>query len=267
LTSDIRPKALATIGSGALGPVLDQSLRTFRRFGARHGYDVVVGAGTEAGGRAPAWAKIPLIRRLLDVYAVVLWVDADAIILDDSVDPLTVVAPGSYQALVKHRWMGQEQPCTGVWLLRSTDRAKALLDALWADDRYAHEHPWEQAALMALLGYESIAPGIPGRPTCWTQGTQWLDGEWDEIPILTPGRELGPCRIRHYAANPNAVRRNQMRSDLHQIAAREGSGIGAAWHGALAGAGRARWRLVYATELPARARAMTRFRLRRGGRG
>ena len=81
-------------------PVLNQSLHTFRRFGERHGYDVVVGGEEAIADRAPAWSKIVLLRRLLESYDYVLWIDADAIILDDSVDPADLFGVEHYQALV-----------------------------------------------------------------------------------------------------------------------------------------------------------------------
>ena len=240
-----------------MAPVLEQSLPTFSEFAARHGYDVVVGADPAPPGRSPAWAKVPMIRSLLDRYEAVLWIDADAIILDGSADPMEVFDPLCYQALVRHRWLHYDQPCTGVWLLRRDERALGFLDALLAyDGPYRTQHPWEQAAAMLLLGYESVDPGRLGTPTDWMAGTQWLDEEWDRIPILEPGRRLAPCRIRHYAAVPNTIRRSQMRADRHELAARAASGPRRHWHRAAAALGRARWRFVYAPELPARLRRL-----------
>lgn len=241
-----------------MAPVLEQSLPTFMAFGKRHGYDVVVGSGREAADRAPAWAKVRLIRRLLDSYEFVLWIDADAIILDDSDDPADVLASGAFQAVVKHQWDGQEQPCTGVWLLRSGEEARRFLDALWDDGRYLNEHPWEQAVAMLLLGYRSVAPGIMGSPTHWMAGTQWLADEWDHIPILSPGRRLGQVRIRHYAACPNPVRRSQMRNDRREIEARSATGLARVWYRTSSSLGRARWRLVYAPERHIRLRKALR---------
>lgn len=254
-------KVLATIGSGPMAAVLREALPTFRDFADRHGYRLAVGEGGDAPGRSPAWAKVPFIRRLLDDHELVFWIDSDAIILDGSQDPASLVPADSYQAMVLNRWQGFESPCTGIWLLRGDDRAKAFVDAVWAAADYHQEHPWEQAVAMRLLGYQ-VWPARPVADTEWSAGTTWLaEEEWGRIPILDPGRRLEPCRIRHYAATPNHIRRNQMRADRHAIAAREGDGAAARWHRALALAGRARWRFVYAPERhrPLR-RATTRFR-------
>src|SRR5215213_1296778 len=139
-------------------PVLDQALPTFAEFAQRHSYDVVSWRTNEhARGRPPSWGKVRLLRGLLDRYDLVLWLDADAIILDSSVDPADLLAPDDYQALVCLHQFGQEFPTCGVWLLRSTPKAKAFLDAIWAKEEYVHDRYWEQAAALDLLGY-SIRP-------------------------------------------------------------------------------------------------------------
>ena len=239
-------KALATIGTGAMRPVLDQSLHTFRRFGERHGYDVVVGGEDVIEDRAPAWNKVLLLQNLLESYDYVLWIDADAIILDDSVDPVSLLGDGHYQALVRYRWNEEECACTGVWLLRSVEKARAFLDAVWkGGEGYVRLHPWEQAAAMRLLGY-SVDPDRFIAPTEWTNGTLWLANEWDTIPAFTLEHRLVQCKIRHYPRETNRVRRQQMRTDRHTmdaIAAR--SSAARTWHHLASWAGSMRWNLGY----------------------
>jgi galactosyl transferase GMA12/MNN10 family len=227
-------------------PVLDESLHTFRRFGERHDYDVIVGGEETISDRAPAWSKVALLRRLLETYDYVLWVDADAIILDDSVDPASLLGEQHYQALVRYRWNDEECACTGVWLLRSVERAVAFLDEVWSGgEGYLRRHPWEQAAVMRLLGY-SVDPDRFIGPTDWSDGTLWLDNEWDTIPAFTVGRRLAPCKIRHYARESNRIRQRQMRTDRHTIdAVRSGSPVARTWHHLASRAGLARWDLGY----------------------
>jgi hypothetical protein len=227
-------------------PVLDQSLHTFRRFGERHGYDVVVGGEEAIADRAPAWGKVVLLRNLLDAYDYVLWVDADAIILDDSVDPASLLGEQHFQALVSYCWNEEECACTGVWLLKKGERASAFLDAVWnGGDGYLQRHPWEQAAVMRLLGY-SVDPDRFVAPTGWSDGTLWLEDEWDTIPAFTVGRRLVPCRIRHYARESNRVRRRQMRTDRHAVEAESAESSAArTWHRLASRAGSIRWNLGY----------------------
>jgi hypothetical protein len=239
-------KALATIGTGAMRPVLDESLHTFRRFGERHGYDVIVGGEEAIEDRAPAWSKVVLLRRLLESYDYVLWIDADAIILDDSVDPASLLEEGHYQALVKYRWNEEECACTGVWLLRNVEKAVSFLDAVWnSGDGYLRIHPWEQAAAMRLLGY-SVDPDRFVAATEWTNGTLWLADEWDTIPAFTLKRRLVQCKIRHYARESNVVRRQQMRTDRHAMSAVSArSSAARTWHHLASWAGSIRWNFGY----------------------
>ncbi|MEO5679856.1 MAG: hypothetical protein ABIS47_09310 [Acidimicrobiales bacterium] len=234
-------KALATIGSGPMERVLDQALPTFAEFAERHRYDLVTCRTDEhAEGRPPSWGKVRLIRGLLDRYDVVLWLDADAIILDSSLDPADLLGPGDYQALVCLHQLGQEFPTCGVWLLRSTAKAKAFLDAIWTKEEFTLDRYWEQAAALDLLGY-TIRPANLVEPTEWTEGTLLLGEEWNRMPLIT--RTLDPCRIRHYAGERNVVRRRQMRTDNHVLAAQRSRGWLRRWHQSAAGGGLVRWRL------------------------
>lgn len=234
-------KALATIGCGPMEPVLDQALPTFAAFAERHSYDVISWRNNDhAKGRPPSWGKVRLLRGLLDRYDLVLWVDADAIILDSSADPADLLGPDDYQAMVCLHQLGQAFPTCGVWLLRSTPKAKAFLDAVWEKEEYIHDRYWEQAAALDLLGY-SIRPAHLIEPTVWSEGTLLLGEEWNCMPLIS--RSLSPCRIRHYAGERNAVRRRQMRTDRHVLAIPTARGWRRAWHAGAAAAGLLRWRL------------------------
>jgi galactosyl transferase GMA12/MNN10 family len=189
-----------------MGPLLDFSGRTFRWYAERHGYDFIIGSG-DARGRPPAWAKVPLLRRLLDSYEKVVWIDADAVILQIDLDIAEQLQPDDYQALVlNHRDEESIHPNTGVWVLRG-DRAKRFLDAVWAETTFIDHHLWEQAAAMRLLGYP-LQPGLAIEESRWTPGTRWLDDDWNN------GSGATPARIRHYAGQENKYRLRRMQIDL-----------------------------------------------------
>src|SRR4051812_34869921 len=146
-------KALVSYGTGPLGPVLDLALPSFREFAQRHGYEIVI-AQPDSAGRPLAWGKIRVIERLLENYDVVLWVDADAVFLDTSVDPNDVTPPDAFQALVRttsYPEYGTDSPCTGVWLLRAGDRSKRFLAEVWNRTEYINHQWWEQASVMDIL--------------------------------------------------------------------------------------------------------------------
>jgi hypothetical protein len=205
-------KVLATIGVGMMAPVLDATLPTFRKFASTHGYDLIIGDG-HAAGRPPAWGKVSLCRRLLDSYEQVLWIDADAIILQTDRDIASEMPGDAFQAMVSHStgW-SQEAPNAGVWLLRG-QRAAEFLDAVWAMDKYIDHNIWENGAVCELLGY-SIDPYHRVQASPWMDGTVFLDETWNRHYLLV-GLQQG--RIRHYAGMSNEFRRRRMlidRADL-----------------------------------------------------
>ena len=189
-------KILATIGVGPLAEVLAYVRPSLEAYARRHGYELVIGDGNEAEGRPLPWAKIGLMRHLLQEAHDVLWVDADALILDETVDIADELAPEAFQALVRHATQQGEIPNTGVWYLRG-QRARLFLDEVWQLDQY-RDHPWwEQAAVQHLLGYSAtIEADQPVRASTWMEGTQWLDPSWNAV---TPEIPLAGARIRHYA--------------------------------------------------------------------
>jgi hypothetical protein len=214
-------RALATIGTGALAPVLDLSLPRMQSFADRHGYDVVVGAG-DSDGRPPAWGKITLLRRLLDTYDAVLWIDADVLIVDELED-VPALRPGAFQGLVEQR-KRETVANTGVWSMRSCDESRSFLEAVWErSDRI--DHPWwEQAAVLDLLGYADVPNTKADPPTTrhqtrtpWYDATQFLPAEWN---CLYPPwmRDTDNPRFWHFAGMPNEDRITFMRIESRRRA-------------------------------------------------
>src|SRR3954453_11880108 len=100
----MQSRALATIGTGPHEKLLSYSGKTFVSYALKHGYEYVQGSGTMPEPRPSAWAKIPLLQHLLDAFDLVVWIDSDAIILDDSRDIASELHDDTWQAMVAHRW-------------------------------------------------------------------------------------------------------------------------------------------------------------------
>jgi hypothetical protein len=177
-------KALCSIGAGPHAALLAVSAPTFRAYGARHGYEVVTSREADPG-RPPAWAKIAMLRDVLEAFDLALWIDADAVIVDGREDIAADLDADKQFGLVRHG----EVPNTGVMLRRSGDYARSLLDVTWANTRYL-DHPWwENAALLDALGY--AVPRFSRlerlmrrrrrarRPSRWSAGLQFLPPEWN----------------------------------------------------------------------------------------
>jgi hypothetical protein len=223
-------KALCSIGSGPHEALLEISRPTFAAYAERHGYELITSTGSDPR-RPPAWAKVPMLREALASYDLVLWIDADAVIVDGSRDIAAELPPDRFLALVGH---GERRvPNTGVMLLRADGRAHDLLDAVWNATRLIHHPWWENAALADALGYdlpEALEPGLrgrllrllaragirelrpsaPARPSRFRAGTEFLPREWNSVYL---DRAAEP-RIVHCLAVPVEQRARDMRAAL-----------------------------------------------------
>jgi galactosyl transferase GMA12/MNN10 family len=222
-------KALCSIGAGPHAELLEISRPTFAGFAERHGYELITSTES-APGRPPAWAKVPMLREAIESYELVLWIDADAVIVEGGRDIADELVPDRDLALVRHRRGGQLIPNTGVMVLRGTGLSRDLLDRMWNATRFV-DHPWwENAALVDALGYDlpgaldrglrgrvhrlaarlghELRPCAPARPSPYLARTQFLPVEWNSVPhdraehpriVHFPGVGLEE-RARHMAA-------------------------------------------------------------------
>lgn len=180
-------------------------------YGARHGHSVHAEC-RPAGGRPPAWRKIELLRSLLDRgHEAVLWVDAEAVILRTDADIAAELRPGKDLYLVQHRtpqFPGQAVPNTGVMLVRDSAWTRSLLARIWERTEYLHHPWWENAALIAIMGYGSLLGDVPHSPNSAVMARiGFLDEAWNAIPGISGCENPIIC---HYAGHPRDVRRAEM---------------------------------------------------------
>ena len=170
-----------------------------------------------------------MLRDALASHDVVLWIDADAVIVDGTRDIADEPAPDRFLGLVRHG----EVPNTGVMLLRAGNLARDLLDRTWSATRLIHHPWWENAALLDALGYDlpgALEPGLrgrgqrlaarlagreprrfrPARASPFTEGTQFLPLEWNSVYLHQAGRP----RIVHCLGVPVEQRMRDMRAAL-----------------------------------------------------
>jgi hypothetical protein len=174
-------RALATF---AVGPqhslMLEVALPRFREYAARHGLSVVADRIPDL--RPASYAKIPLLLDLLREHESVLWLDADVLVTDLSLDLESTVPPGEMHALCTHRTGEGLVPNCGVWLVRR--HARPLLErVLAAHERFRSHKWWEQAAVIELLAE------FPA----WPLAAEW---NWHPHDEDRPGR----ARFRHFAS-------------------------------------------------------------------
>jgi hypothetical protein len=176
-------KALCSIGSGPHEALLEISRPTFAAYAERHGYELITSTDSDPR-RPPAWAKVPMLREALGSYELVLWIDADAVIVDGSADIADELEADRFLGLVRHGELGV--PNTGVMVWRSGEPARELLDRAWNATRFIHHPWWENAALLDALGYDfprfnrlDRVLRRRFRAAQQVSGVQFLSGEWN----------------------------------------------------------------------------------------
>jgi hypothetical protein len=216
-------KTIVSCGLGASSDGLALAQPTWHAFAALHGWQVAaLDRPQYAGNRQEAKStKLSLIREALANADVVLWLDADAMIIDPSVDIVGSFYEGDFQAFALEHFSNRFNPNTGVWLLRNREETWRFLEAVEAvqlPERYVWE---DQARVMATLGWQLVPMphGVkPVHPSPYLARTGWLSPEWN---VISPEHQMlnSTVRIRHFAGQANA-RRPMMLQQLAELVRR-----------------------------------------------
>ena len=199
---------LCTIASGPHRELFELARPSFEVFSALHGYELFVSHDDLGAGRPPAWGKVVLLRKLLDSYDRVVWVDSDAVIVNPSADIFVGLSRWTPLGLVVHRYGGLEVPNAGVMAILSCRWAKRFLDRVWAAERFVNHKWWDNAAVIELLGYDVSSPQrSTRRQTLNRRRVRELDLAWNSIP----GDCSGDPRIVHFPGMSQAERLAGMR--------------------------------------------------------
>jgi len=242
----IARKVLVSLGQGSQEQLLEVARPSFEGYAERFGYDLDLRTRAPATERPPAWAKVLILLELLDSYEQVVWVDADAVIVDPARDVAGELPAGSFLGLVEHRYERDRVPNTGVLVVRSSSQARRFWRDVWSRHAYI-DHPWwENAAVCSVLGYRlptwAPPPGgfdrwpwrhsvrhlgwhlqmrvrdrfgvqiLPVRPKRGAPpaGVHLLDKAWNSIPADPAPHP----RIKHYPGEPLDARLVKMRADV-----------------------------------------------------
>jgi hypothetical protein len=149
--------------------------------------------------------------QLLADYDAVLWIDADVMICDLSLDLADVVPVHMAQALAVHTVPGTgDVPNCGVWFVRQTMVKTLTLLNTDSQHNFLRLHPWwEQAALMLRLGYTLEIPCHRMATTGLGMVTYTLGNEWNRHPEAI---WQGVARFRHATCMPMPQRLAALRS-------------------------------------------------------
>jgi hypothetical protein len=174
--------ATCTMAHGPHLALLDLTGPALGRYAERFGYEYVEVRHRIAPDRPPSWDKVRLLRGLVEAFDLVMWVDADALVLDRAPGIASAVAPRRFLHLVEHRVRDGSVPNCGVVVMRGGKLSAAFLDRVWAQRRFVQHKWWENAAVLHLLGYRDVGGMRPIVPSPWRLGYAPLDNAWNSIP-------------------------------------------------------------------------------------
>jgi hypothetical protein len=187
-------KAIVSLGTGRQARLLALASRSFRRYAARHGYELELRTETLDPTRPAPWSKVVLLRELALSHDLLLWLDADLVIVDDSTDIAEELEEQRFLYLVEHHTKEGRMPNSGVMLLRGGEPTIAFLEDVYAQKDLVSHRWWENAAICRLLGYE-LDPIGPGTPTpLLNESTKLISPRWNSIPDAPAPQP----RIKHY---------------------------------------------------------------------
>lgn len=186
-------KALVSLGAGRQARLLRLAAGSIAPYARRHGYDLHLHTKVLDSSRPAPWSKIVALRRLQRDYDLLLWLDADLIVIDGRTDIAGELEDGRFLYLVEHATKEGRMANSGVMMLRTGSECERFLDEVWAQEDLIRHTWWENAAICRLLGYE-LDPPRPAGSTPWRERTKLLPGRWNSIPDAPSPRP----RIRHY---------------------------------------------------------------------
>jgi len=204
------------MGVGPHAELLELTGPTFAEYAALHGYELHLLGNTPAQDRPPSWGKVVILQRLLSAYDEVLWVDADAVIVDCRRDISDDLHPQDLMGLAAHVTPEGDDPIpnAGVWFLRRDPAIVELLEGVWSAETFIDHKWWENAAVLTLLGYRLEPRVALDQPAPLWFRTRLLSNEWNSIaadPSPTP-------RIVHFPGMTHQERLTEISSVLERRA-------------------------------------------------
>jgi hypothetical protein len=210
-------RVLCSLAVGPQARLLRVAQGSFARYADRHGYELDLRRELLDSDRPAPWSKVLVLRELLATHELVLWIDADAVVVDPARDIADDLGTDDFMGLVEHTYDGVSMPNTGVLVLRRGETAREFLDAVWDSTDLVDHQWWENAAVMRHLGYD-LDPPRRARESGFRQATTFLPKAWNSIR-LDPAENP---RIRHY---PGYSTKTRLAFMLRDVALNRISGI------------------------------------------
>ena len=217
-----RTHALCSLATGSHIELLTVTAPTYDAFARAQGYDLVLSTELLARDRPAAWSKLALVTELLETYEVVIWLDADTVVM--RFDREFPEPTGEQVMTLAHHPQERDPdktvPNTGVFALKRCQRTTELLSEWRADREGLTDHNWwDNAAFLRMLGYSIEPPFHIVEPSEWRDRIGAIDLRWNSVPGYCESPE--PAINHHARADHDDHRRriDGMRADVVQALA------------------------------------------------
>lgn len=133
--------------------VVEPSQKTKRLYCQIHGYDYIEDESVYDNTRPIPWSKILLIQKYLPNYDYIVWIDADAMIMDNKQkleDKIQLMGEKDIMCLEHYKDIS-----TGVLFIKNTAYSMAFMDRLYSKKEFTNSPNWEQDAFIHMWETEA----------------------------------------------------------------------------------------------------------------
>jgi hypothetical protein len=139
--------ALISLGTKNIADIRDIGFSNKKQYCNKYGYDFIGYDAVLDTSRPASWSKILAIQEHIDKYDWIMWIDADAAIINNNIKVEDIV-DNNFELLLSKDEVNINM---GVFFLKSCAWSKFFLNVVYSLDRYVDDTFWEQAAVISLL--------------------------------------------------------------------------------------------------------------------
>ncbi|WP_052342844.1 putative nucleotide-diphospho-sugar transferase [Bacillus sp. EB01] len=161
--------------------------------------------------------KVFLLYNLLKYYEIVMWMDADTIIVDPSEDIRKELSSNHVVYMTSYFGRDPLFPNSGVIVVKRDPAALEILEHIWKFKKKRRKGWWDQQAFLNLLGYKNRNVKILGYegPTKYTSKIGFLHLKWNSRPNR---KDVAPKpNIMHHCGLRWETRLKRMKKSYRQF--------------------------------------------------
>lgn len=147
----MKPKiTIVTLATDHMRAFADLTFERNRRYAEKYGYGFAAYDKVIDDSRPASWSKIPALAENFEDNDWLLWIDADAAIMNMEIK-LEELIDERFDFILTSDINGAN---CGVFLLKCSQYMEMMLDVIWDSKEFINHKWWEQGAVHELLKYD-----------------------------------------------------------------------------------------------------------------